>query len=644
MSLKMASPLYLIFLFMISGALGNEWSVKYSQLNLCALKGSTVFMNGTYTHPTGLTVKNRFWLINPAHGKEWTDLRNESGYSDRVEYLGDEQKHFSLRLSDVKKTDEHMYCFRIITNEHKEKFLGFPGVTLTVTDLQVIAPAEVTEGQSAILTCKTTCSLTDPTFIWYKNRRGLTTKTTKSNEVHLQRVSSEDAGSYSCAVRGYEHLPSPAQTLSVRYPPKNVSVSISSFSEIVEGSSVTLTCSSDANPPVEIYTWFKGTTSVGKGKAYIISKISIEDSGEYKCKCSNEVGHQDSIGVTLNVLYPPRNVSVSISSSGEIVEGSSVTLTCSSDANPPVEIYTWFKGTTSVGKGKTYIISKISTEDSGEYKCKCSNEVGHQDSIGVTLNVLYPPKNVSVSISSSSEIVEGSSVTLTCSSDANPPVVNYTWFRGMTSVGKGKNYNISNISTEDSEEYKCKCSNEVGHQDSIGVTLKVLYPPKNVSVSISSSGEIVEGSSVTLTCSSDANPPVEKYTWFKEKESSPVGSGQSYRALQSGQYYCEAQNKHGSERSAAVSVTLNGFLHGSLIVYVAVGVGLFGLAALLSALFWLRCKRKKKKEDDGDYQTAGPSAKDDTYAALDLAGRTADDVYHTLATLKNMISPETADE
>ncbi|KAF4075483.1 hypothetical protein AMELA_G00234950, partial [Ameiurus melas] len=188
-----------------------------------------------------------------------------------------------------------MYYFRIITNVDRERWWGYPGVTLTVTDLQVIAPAEVTEGQSAVLICKTTCSLTDPTFIWYKNRRDLTTKTTKSNELHLQPVSSEDAGSYSCAVRGYEHLPSPAQTLRVRYPPKRVSVSISSSGEIVEGSSVTLTCSSDANPPVEIYTWFKGKTSVGKGKTYTISKIRSVDSGEYKCKCSNEVGHQDSI-------------------------------------------------------------------------------------------------------------------------------------------------------------------------------------------------------------------------------------------------------------------------------------------------------------------------------------------------------------
>ncbi|KAI5615195.1 B-cell receptor CD22-like isoform X2, partial [Silurus asotus] len=427
------------FMCHVSGALGNQWSVKYSQRNLCAVKGSTVVMEATYTHPTNVTVIKRFWLINPVTGKEPTDLRNESGYSGRVEYLGDEQSHFSLRLSDVKKSDEHEYYFRFRTTGGG--YTGLSGITLNVT--------EVTEGQSVILTCKTTCSLTDPTFIWYKNTHDLTTNTFKSNKLHLQRVSSEDAGSYNCAVRGYEHLPSPAQYLSVRYPPKNVFISLSG--EIVEGSSVTLTCSSDANPPVETCTWYKGITSVGKGKTFTISKVSAEDSGEYKCMCSNEVGHQNSTSKTLNVLYPPKRVLVYISPSGEIVEGSSVTLTCSSDANPPVETYTWFNRTTSVGKGKNFTISKVSSEDSGEYKCMCSNKVGHQNSTSVTLNVLYPPKNVS----------------------------------------------------------------------------------------ISSSGEKVEGSSETLTCSSDSNPPVETNTWFKENETSPVGSGQSYRALQSGLYYCE---------------------------------------------------------------------------------------------------------
>ncbi|KAI5608169.1 B-cell receptor CD22-like, partial [Silurus asotus] len=164
----------------------------------------------------------------------------------------------------------------------------------------------------------------------------------------------------------------------------------------------------------------------------------------------------------------------------------------------------------------------------------------------LSLNYLDSPNNVFISLSG--EIVEGSSVNLTCICDANPPVETYTWFNGTTSVGKGKTFTISKIRSEDSGEYKCMCSNKVGHQNSTSVTLNVLYPPKNVS--ISSSGEKVEGISVNLTCSSDSNPPVETYTWFKENETSPVGSGQSYRALQSGLYYCEVQNKLGSERSA----------------------------------------------------------------------------------------------
>ncbi|XP_036412866.1 B-cell receptor CD22-like [Colossoma macropomum] len=116
--------------------------------------------------------------------------------------------------------------------------------------LHVETPKEVREGETADLTCKTTCSLTDPKFIWYKNGRPLTTKTIKNNQLHLQTASSQDAGSYSCAVRGYQHLRSAAQKLRVRYHPKSVSVSIHPSGEVVEGSSVTLTCSSDENLPV----------------------------------------------------------------------------------------------------------------------------------------------------------------------------------------------------------------------------------------------------------------------------------------------------------------------------------------------------------------------------------------------------------
>uniref|UniRef100_A0A3B4BKZ0 Ig-like domain-containing protein n=1 Tax=Pygocentrus nattereri TaxID=42514 RepID=A0A3B4BKZ0_PYGNA len=295
--------LHLILLLMIMGAFGTEWSVKYNQQEICALKGSTVFMNGTFTHPEGLTVTETFWTVDPS---EKPDLSKSPDYSGRVEYLSTKQKQSSLKLSDLMKKDEEKFFFRIITNVEKERWVGQPGVQLRVTELHVEAPEEVTEGQTADLTCKTTCSLTDPTFIWYKNGHPLTTKTIKNNQLHLQTVSSEDVGSYSCAVRGSQHLRSTAHSLRVRYLPKNVSVSIRSSGHTVVGFSVTLTCSSDGNPPVKIYTWFKedGTSPVGSGHSY-----SPLQSGSYYCEAQNEHGAQrsDLVPVDLNghsvILY-----------------------------------------------------------------------------------------------------------------------------------------------------------------------------------------------------------------------------------------------------------------------------------------------------------------------------------------------------
>ncbi len=74
-------------------------------------------------------------------------------------------------------------------------------------------------------------------------------------------------------------------------------------------------------------------------------------------------------------------------------------------------------------------------------------------------------------------------------------------------------------------------------------------------MSVNGSGEIVEGGSVTLICSSDSNPPALNFIWFKENQSSSVGSGQSFSAQQSGRFYCEAHNQQGSQRSDIVTVT-----------------------------------------------------------------------------------------
>ncbi|XP_051720936.1 B-cell receptor CD22-like isoform X1 [Ctenopharyngodon idella] len=550
MSVRMAPPLPLIFLIMIHGVSSAHWGVSYSPSHICALKDSSVIMDCTYTYPTGYQIMRVFWTKGPIQqGVELLDLSNDTEYSQRLQYLGDKQHKCTIRLSHVTLKDSHMYYFRFITYDLDGRWTGVPGVTLTVTDLQVESPERVTEGDSVRLTCKSSCTLTDrATFIWYRNSQLVTER--RNNELLLQSVRREDAGRYSCAVHGHNHT-SPAVQLSVMYPPKSVSVSISPSGEIVSGDSVTLSCSSDSNPPAEI-NWFKGRTFVGSGRIYSISKISSDDSGKYKCKSINEHGEKYSDNVTLNIMYPPRNVSVLINGSGEIESGDSVTLICSSDSNPPALNFSWFKGGTFVGSGRIYSISKISSDDSGEYKCKSINEHGEKYSDAVTLNVMYPPRNVSVLITGS--------------------------------------------------------------------------------------GETVSGDSVTLICSSDSNPPALNFSWFKENESSAVGSGKNFSALQSGRFYCQAHNQHGSQRSDAVTV----IVHERKFLYAVAGFA--GGLIFIFIIVFIRKKHKadhiQQKQDDLYVNVTGRvSAHDGVQSESDAANQ--NDALYALITLSNFTGDQT---
>ncbi|CAM4445852.1 unnamed protein product [Leuciscus chuanchicus] len=419
-----------------------------------------------------------------------------------------------------------------------------------------ISPSGViVEGDSVTLNCISDSN--PPAEIsWIKGGRNIL----QSGETYsISNIKSESSGDYRCSARNkHGSQTSAAVYVNIMYPPRNVSVLISESGVIVEGDSVTLNCISDSNPPALNFSWFKGGTIVGSGRIFNISKISSDDSGEYKCKSINEHGEKYSDAVTLNVMYPPRSVSVLMSGSGVIVEGDSVTLNCISDSNPPALNFSWFKGGTIVGSGRIYNISKISSDDSGEYKCKSINEHGEKYSDAVTLNIMYSPRNVSVSISPSGVIVEGDSVTLNCISDSNPPA-EISWIKGGTFVGSGRIFSISKISSDDSGEYKCKSINEHGEKYSDTVTLNIMYSPRSVSVSISPSGVIVEGDSVTLNCISDSNPPAE-ISWFKGGRDI-LQSGETYsitniKSEASGDYHCSARNIHGSQTSAAVNVNI----------------------------------------------------------------------------------------
>uniref|UniRef100_H3CIA8 Ig-like domain-containing protein n=1 Tax=Tetraodon nigroviridis TaxID=99883 RepID=H3CIA8_TETNG len=259
------------------------------------------------------------------------------------------------------------------------------------------------------------------------------------------------------------------------------------------------------------------------------------------------------------VTYPERNICA--------FEGSSVKFSCVYESwrtTPSVhwarsksghfqKVYSWHNRVqiNTGRKESTLKITDLRESDSAKYHCQQSSRSSTWTSRfpGTTLTVRDGPNSCSVSASPSAEVEEGSSVTLSCSSDANP-AANYSWFKESRSLDQEQEgvYPLSSIRSEDRGMYRCRSENPFG-ESSCSVLLDVQYAPKSCSVSASPSAEVEEGSPVTLSCSSDANPAAT-YSWFKDGEESLKSSEQNFtitnvRAEDAGTYSCHVWNARG---------------------------------------------------------------------------------------------------
>uniref|UniRef100_A0A8D3BWA6 B-cell receptor CD22 n=1 Tax=Scophthalmus maximus TaxID=52904 RepID=A0A8D3BWA6_SCOMX len=347
----------------------SGWSVTYDALEskICAPRGSTVTIHCNYAYPLRHTpnraVSESFWFIKDSIGV-YVDLRTDPQYSGRVLYdCEKEEKKCTLIISDVRQSDSAEYKFRFTTNQPADSWTGSPGVTLSVI-------SNWTE-----LTCHSSCQLPHHlSYVWYNKHNQV-----KGGKKYFLLEHVEAADSYYCAIKGHEHIRS-----------ASVPVVSSPSGEIMEGSSVTLTCSSDAQPAAN-YTWYKKNEReefqlLLEGTQFVFSSIQSSDSGVYHCTAENELG-RNSTDIIIAVKYAPRSPSVSVSPTGEIVEGSSVSLTCSSDANPAANC-TWYRNHTRIGEQKNiYHFTAISSGDRGVYHCKCENKHGH-NSTSKSIDVL----------------------------------------------------------------------------------------------------------------------------------------------------------------------------------------------------------------------------------------------------------------
>ncbi|XP_064815263.1 sialoadhesin-like [Oncorhynchus masou masou] len=525
MSLRTAGSVLVVFLWSVAVVLGQDgWSVTYTTQSICTLKGSTVELTCSYTHPSGYTVTTTFWFTkNDAVGP--VRLSDDPDYKGRVTYRENKENGHTLTITDLRESDSATYKFRFTDQTGTWRYTGDPGVTLSVTGLQV----KVTGGhQDKTLTCITTCTLTDnPTYIWYKNGHHLDESTSPQ---YKDSVSNDYDASYSCAVKGHGDLHSPAvcqKCWSVTYTHQKICA--------LKGTTVDISCSYTYPSYHEIKQAFWFTKWSGM-EAEDLSSVPgyeghIEYLGDKESDCTLRITHlrlSDSAGfrfrfITSGGKFSGSPVSLTVTDvvlemdPTSVSEGERVTLRCRTNCTlDPITAYSWYKNGQSIPNSNTsspvYILFSVSSEDTGRYSCSVE---GHEDlpSAEETLIVTYGPRNTSVSVSPSGEIVEGSSVTLTCSSDANPPVDKYTWYKKNVTSPKasGQSYSITNIISEDRGEYYCEAQNGRGSNNS--TALMIIVAGKQTSVLTAAVGIIVIVLGVILaSCLSGL-------MWFRKKVS-----------------------------------------------------------------------------------------------------------------------------
>lgn len=498
--------------------------------------------------------------------------------------------------------------------QHSSKVLSERTVRLDVKytpKLEIkVNPTEVEKNNSVTMTCRVNSSnpkLRTVAVSWFKDGRPLEDQELEQEQqmskLILHSVTKDMRGKYRCqASNDIGPGESEEVELTVHYAPEPSRVHIYP-SPAEEGQSVELICESLASPSATNYTWYHNRKPIpGDTQEKLrIPKVSPWHAGNYSCLAENRLGHgKIDQEAKLDVHYAPKAVTTVIQSFTPILEGDSVTLVCRyNSSNPDVTSYRWNpQGSGSVLKPGVLRIQKV-TWDSMPVSCAACN---HKCSwaLPVILNVHYAPRDVKVlKVSPASEIRAGQRVLLQCDfAESNPAEVRFFWKKNGSLVQEGRYLSFGSVSPEDSGNYNCMVNNSIGETLSQAWNLQVLYAPRRLRVSISPGDHVMEGKKATLSCESDANPPISQYTWFDSSGQDLHSSGQKLRlepleVQHTGSYRCKGTNGIGTGESPPSTLTVY-YSPETIGKRVALGLG-FCLTICILAIWGMKIQKKWKQ-------------------------------------------------
>ncbi|XP_062338870.1 B-cell receptor CD22-like isoform X2 [Osmerus eperlanus] len=280
------------------------WNVEYQPEPIYAVKGCSVVIPCLFSYPVNQVVKRVMWGHNVSDPSKKSIYDSVRKHPTKFVYLGNRVNNCSFQINQLEHRDSGIYKFRFKTD--KNQWTGVVGSTLKVVDLISVTTSRngtIIEGDFVNMTCKNIYDGPHRSSIeWSKNGVPFYNGST----LYINNISLQNSGSYACMLNyNSRRTLSEVFRVNVEYGPKNTSVSISPCSEVEKGSNVTLTCSSEANPPVQRYAWFLIDGSVhhkltSHFELYFWD-VQSYSSGQYYCVVNNKHGSQNSSIVTLEV-------------------------------------------------------------------------------------------------------------------------------------------------------------------------------------------------------------------------------------------------------------------------------------------------------------------------------------------------------
>ncbi|XP_049902626.1 hemicentin-2-like [Epinephelus moara] len=464
--------------------------------------GSTVTLFSRNTVTTGAWLFDNDIIVIIFPGEEIIS----DNWSDRVTFNSTSS---SLTIRSLQLEDSGVYTLQAVNSFRAQLTLSvqvpISGVTLRANAINLVE-----FNDTAVLTCSV-LNGSSLSYAWLKGNSEVTDSggvqfSNGNATLTMVGVTRYDEGPFRCNVsNGLGHEISLPVRLNISYGPHNTSMTIMPMrSTYKTGSNITLSCSAESSPQA-MFQWMFNWMYLNKsGPLLQLERVTVSDSGTYKCIIHNTVTARFSSESAMIRIVEPI-VAVAVSHTGRLpILHYQFILDCEVTGTV-ASIWWWKNGEPITADNTTFIdqdnrtltLNPVQLSDTGDYQCQALNAVSNMTSSPYTVRVNYGP--MKPVIVGPSMALMGTLQTLNCSSASYPPS-HISWHFNNTQLATTSELTIGPLTLNMSGIYTCMAVNNITSNNSTAYTMLSVLTPVTMALVKIVGAQPIQNHTLTLTC------------------------------------------------------------------------------------------------------------------------------------------------